>query len=74
MGTFGRVEISVPPARLTAADGKTSEWKSKTLSVHQRHTWAADALIAGAYLSAPTPAGCAVRLRRCLAARSARTW
>ena len=36
MGTFGRVEISVPRARLTAADGKTSEWKSKTLSVHQR--------------------------------------
>src|SRR6266436_5262368 len=31
MGTFGQVEINVPRARLTAADGKTSEWKSKAL-------------------------------------------
>jgi len=33
MGTFGRVEIRVPRARLMTADGKTSEWKSKTACV-----------------------------------------
>src|SRR5258708_7062667 len=51
MGTFGRVEIRVPRARLTTADGKTSAWKSKPLPASQRPTRAADALIAGAYLS-----------------------
>src|SRR5215469_112468 len=28
MGTFGRVEIAVPRARLDGAGGKTTEWKS----------------------------------------------
>src|SRR6185369_14402840 len=28
MGTFGKVEINVPRARLHGSDGKTSEWKS----------------------------------------------
>ena len=51
MGTFERVDITVPRARLTAADGKTSEWKSKTLPAYQRRTRAADALIAAAYLA-----------------------
>jgi putative transposase len=64
MGTFGRVEINVPRARLTAADGKTSEWKSKTLPAYQRRTQAADALIAGAYLSGTNTR----RVRRALAA------
>jgi transposase-like protein len=32
-------------------DGKTSEWKSASLRAYQRRTKAADALIAGAYLS-----------------------
>ena len=50
-GTFGRTEISVPRARLTGAGGKTSEWKSASLRGYQRRTRAADALIAGAYLS-----------------------
>src|SRR5271163_20968 len=50
-GTFGRTEISVPRARLTGAGGKTSEWKSASLRAYQRRTRAADALIAGAYLS-----------------------
>ena len=27
MGTFGRVEITVPRARLDTAEGKTTEWK-----------------------------------------------
>ena len=30
-GTFGPIEIAVPRARLTPADGKTTEWKSQTL-------------------------------------------
>jgi putative transposase len=64
MGTFGRVEIKVPRARLTAGDGKTSEWKSKTLPAYQRRTRAADALIAGAYLAGVNTR----RVRRALAA------
>src|SRR5271169_711786 len=51
MGTFGKVEINVPRARLQGADGKTSEWKSSTLRTYQRRTLAADALIASAYLA-----------------------
>jgi putative transposase len=43
MGTFGPVGISVPRARLTRADGKTSEWKSKTLPAYHRRTRAVDA-------------------------------
>ena len=50
MGTFGRVEIAVPGARLDTAEGKTAEWKSKGLRAYQRRTKQADALIAGAYL------------------------
>ena len=50
-GTFGRMEISVPRARLVGADGRTSERRSASLHAYQRRTKAADALIAGAYLS-----------------------
>ena len=50
-GTFGKTEIAVPRARLARADGKTTEWKSTALRAYQRRTLAADALIAGAYLS-----------------------
>ena len=46
MGTFGRVEIAVPRARLDSAEGKTAEWKSKGLRAYQRRTKQADALIA----------------------------
>jgi putative transposase len=60
-------------ARLNAPDGKTTEWKSKGLRAYQRRTLVAGALIAGVYWPAPTHAGCAARLRPCLAARSART-
>jgi transposase-like protein len=63
MGTFGPVEISVPRARLNTADGKTTEWKSRILPVYQRRTKAADALIAGAYLSGTNTR----RVRRALA-------
>src|ERR1700736_4711250 len=51
MGSFGRVEIEVPRARLNTADGKTTEWKSKVLRTYQRRTLVADALIASAYLA-----------------------
>jgi putative transposase len=51
LGTFGPVEIGVPRARLDTPDGKTTEWKSRVLPAYQRRTKAADALIAGAYLS-----------------------
>jgi transposase-like protein len=51
LGTFGKVEISVPRARLNTADGGTSEWKSQVLRTYQRRTLAADALIASCYLA-----------------------
>jgi putative transposase len=51
LGTFGRVEIAVPRARLDSAEGKTSEWKSAALRAYQRRTKQADSLIAGAYLA-----------------------
>ena len=51
LGTFGQLKIGVPRARLDAADGKTAEWKSQVLRAYQRRTLAADALIAGCYLS-----------------------
>src|SRR5215813_4883532 len=50
-GTFGKVAINVPRARLQAANGKTTEWNSKVLRTYQRRTLAADALIASVYLS-----------------------
>jgi len=51
MGTFGRVEIAMPRARLEGAAGKTTEWKSSALRAYQRRTKQADSLIAGAYLA-----------------------
>ena len=51
MGTFGKVEVNVPRARLHASDGKTTEWRSSALRTYQRRTLAADALIASAYLA-----------------------
>jgi putative transposase len=51
LGTFGQVKIEVPRARLDTPDGKTTEWKSQALRAYQRRTEAADALIAGCYLS-----------------------
>ena len=64
MGTFGKTEIDVPRARLHAADGKTTEWRSSALRAYQRRTLAADALIAGAYLAGTNTR----RVRRALAA------
>jgi transposase-like protein len=63
MGTFGKVEINVPRARLRGSDGKTSEWKSSALRTYQRRTLAADALIASTYLAGTNTR----RVRRALA-------
>src|SRR5438128_8212943 len=51
MGTFGRIEIGVPRARLNGPGGKTTEWNSQVLRAYQRRTLAADALIASTYLA-----------------------
>jgi putative transposase len=64
MGTFGRVEITVPRARLDTAEGKTTEWKSSALRAYQRRTKQADSLIAGAYLAGTNTR----RVRRALSA------
>jgi transposase-like protein len=64
LGSFGRVEIEVPRARLSTPDGKTTEWKSKALRAYQRRTLAADALIAGSYLAGTNTR----RVRRALTA------
>ncbi len=50
-GSFGRVGIAVPRARLQAEDGTTREWRSAVLPRHARMTRQAEALIAGAYLA-----------------------
>src|SRR5271166_1288282 len=72
-GTFGKTRIAVPRARLMGDDGKTREWRSGSLRAYQRRTRAADALIAGAYLSG-TNTRCGGRLPRRSLGRSARTW
>ena len=64
LGTFGRVEIAVPRARLDTAEGTTTEWKSTALRAYQRRTKQADSLIAGAYLAGTNTR----RVRRALAA------
>ena len=64
LGTFGKVEIAVPRARLNTSDGKTTEWKSGALRAYQRRTLAADALIASCYLAGTNTR----RVRRALSA------
>jgi len=64
VGTFGRVEIAVPRARLDTAEGKTTEWKSTALRAYQRRTKRADSLIASAYIAGTNSR----RVRRALAA------
>ena len=63
-GTFGKVEITVPRARLQAENGTTTERKSQALRAYQRRTLAADAVIAGAYLAGTNTR----RVRRALGA------
>src|SRR6266496_229978 len=66
MGTFGRIEIEVPRARLNGPGGKTTEWNSQVLRAYQRRTLAADALIASTYLAGTNTR----RVRRAWNARS----
>jgi transposase-like protein len=63
-GTFGKIDITVPRARLETGEGKTTEWKSQALRTYQRRTLVADAVIAGAYLAGTNTR----RVRRALGA------
>jgi len=45
------VDVAVPR---NTPDGKTTEWKSRTLRTYQRHTLAANAPIAGCFSPPPT--------------------
>ena len=63
-GTFGRVELELPRARLNTADGGTTEWHSQFIRAYQRRTVAADELIASAYLAGTNTR----RVRQALAA------
>lgn len=67
IGTFGRVEISVPRARhdvTTPRRARQARGRSTALRAYQRRTRRADALIAGAYLAGTNSR----RVRRALAA------
>jgi transposase-like protein len=64
LGSFGRVTISVPRARLSCDDGTSQEWHSKVLPRYARMTRQVEALIAGAYLSGTNTR----RVRRALGA------
>ena len=73
LGSFGPVELSVPRARMAAADGGTREWRSPSLPRYARMTrqvrpkagqTEVEALIAGAYLSGTNTR----RVKRALAA------
>jgi transposase-like protein len=64
LGSFGPVEVSVPRARMAAADGGTREWRSAALPRYARMTRQVEALIAGAYLSGTDTR----RVKRALAA------
>ena len=81
LGSFGPVEIAVPRARLSGAEGTTREWQSAVLPRYARMTRQVEALIASAYLSGTNTR----RVKRayfkkkktrgaCSRARSARTW
>jgi transposase-like protein len=63
-GSFGTVEIAVPRARISGADGGTAEWKSQALPRYARMTKQVEALIAGTYLAGTNTR----RVRRALAA------
>jgi putative transposase len=64
IGTFGPVSVSVPRARLAGADGRTSEWRNRTIPAYRRLTRRAEALIAATYLSGTNTR----RVRRALGA------
>ena len=68
IGTFGPVTASVPRARLVGTDGRTSEWRNRTISARKRLTRRAEALIAATYLAGTKRGGYAGRWPRCSAA------
>jgi transposase-like protein len=81
LGSFGSVEIAVPRARLSAADGASREWQSAVLPRYARMTRQVEALIASAYLSGTNTRRVkrasdqgARGSERCSRAPSARTW
>ena len=50
-GSFGRVELSMPRARVRGEDGRSREFRSALLPRYTRLTGSASSLIAGAYLA-----------------------
>jgi len=48
-GTFGPTQIAVPRARIIGEDGKTAEWKSKSLRAYQRRFVRSNRLIWGPF-------------------------
>ena len=64
LGTFGRIELEMPRARLNNGDGATTEWHSQVVRAYQRRTLTADQLIASAYLAGTNTR----RVRKALAA------
>jgi putative transposase len=64
VGSFGRLQVWLPRARLKGENGRTSEWKSQALGAYQRRTRLVDALIASTYLAGTNTR----RVRRALGA------
>src|ERR1044071_7537751 len=64
VGSFGPVQVSVPRARMTDAEGGTREWHSSALPRYARMTRQGEALVAGAYLAGTNTR----RVKRALAA------
>jgi transposase-like protein len=64
LGSFGPIEITVPRARLLAADGMSREWQSAVLPRYARMTRQVEALIASTYLAGTNTR----RVKRALAA------
>jgi putative transposase len=64
LGSFGPIEITVPRARLFAADGTSREWQSTVLPRYARMTRQVEALIASTYLAGTNTR----RVKRALAA------
>ena len=51
LGSFGPIEVEVPRARMSVADGGAKKWRSTALPRYARMTRQVEALIAGAYLA-----------------------
>jgi transposase-like protein len=64
LGSFGPIQITVPRARLFAADGASREWQSAVLPRYARMTRQVEALIASTYLAGTNTR----RVKRALAA------